>query len=408
MSDQRQKLSTVKRRGRRGTIATAVMTVGALALAGCADDGGGGGSEFSGEVKIGLLQPFTGAAALAAAEIRNGVDLAVEEINSTGGIDGKQLVVDEFDTKLDPATAVSVFTRAVSQAGVVGIVGPYATSEVVAITPISARLTTPFISPTVSTTSVTVGDDKEFVFRSGVVNEDVTRKNIEMAVGLGCEKPALIHDDGGYGVDYRDGVGAQIGEYDLELVGVESMPVSPTDITPQIQSIAAAGADCVFFGGSAGASGGLVIKTMATVGIPLPVIGPDSLITEDARRVAAGAMDEIGGVYAVQALDQEKPKVVELHDLYVETYDSEPVSPFWVSAYDATHLLAAGLRKSGGEGGDALREALESLTLDDYVQAYGGPDAEGGYGPGDHNWNSGDYLISYKVTSVDVTRADIG
>ncbi len=406
-------MTSTKFRGMRGIVATAVMAVGALTLAGCAgssggDEGGGGGSELSGEVKIGLLQPFTGAAALSAEEIRNGVDLAVEEVNSTGGIDGKKLVVDEFDTKLDPATAVSVFTRAVSQAGVVGIVGPYATSEVVAVTPISARLTTPFISPTVSTTAVTIGDGTEFVFRSGVVNEDVTRKNIEMAVGLGCEKPALIHDDGGYGVDYRDGVESQIGEYDLELVGVESMAVSPTDITPQIQSIAAAGADCVFFGGSAGSSGGLVIKTMATVGLDLPVIGPDSLITADARRVAEGAIEEIGGVYAVQALDQEKPKVIELHDLYVETYDSEPVSPFWVSAYDATQLLAAGLRKSGGEGGDALREALESLTLDDYVQAYGGPDAEGGYGPGDHNWNSGDYLLSYEVTSDGVTRADIG
>ena len=406
-------MTSAKHLRKRGILAMTALAVGAMALAGCAGTSGGGGgdgdgTELEGEVKIGLLQPFTGAAALSAEEIRNGVDLALEEVNATGGIDGKRLVVDEFDTKLDPATAVSVFTRAVSQAGVVGIVGPYATSEVVAVTPVSERLQTPFISPTVSTTSVTQGEGTEFVFRSGVVNEDVTRKNIEMAVGLGCEKPALVHDDGGYGIDYRDGVQAQISEYDLELVSVESMGVSPTDVTPQVQSMAAAGADCVFFGGSAGSSGGLVIKTMASIGLAVPVIGPDSLITADARRVAEASIGEVDGVYAVQALDLDKAKVVELHDLYVETYDSEPVSPFWVSAYDATQLLAAGLRKSGGEGGDALREALETLTLDDYVQAYGGPDAEGGYAPDDHNWNSGDYLLAYQVTADGVERVDLG
>lgn len=370
----------------------ALIGMASLGLAACSANG----ASRDDPLVLAVLTPQTGPAALAAKEINNGVKLAVKDINDDGGVHGRDIKLVDYDTKLEPAQTVSVYTRAVSQDHAIGVIGPYSTVEVTAIVDASARLKTPFISPTVSTTSITEGDDAGYVFRSGVVNKDVTATNLATAKKVGCTKPALITDDGGYGEDYKTGITDQLAP--KQFVDVETVPVAATDVNAQVNAVKAAGADCVFIGASAGATVGLVIKQMVSTGFKPSVFAPDSLVTEDARHVAGNALEQLPGAYSVQALDDTKSAYTNLREEYVAEY-GQPVSPYWVSAYDATHLLALALEKSGGQGGEALVDALESLRGSDYAQVYGADGAKGGFGDGDHNWLSTGYLTASKVTS---------
>lgn len=393
---------------RRSTVAGALsctLLAAAAALSACggstAADGGGASSGAT--ITLGEVFPLSGPAASSSQEMRNGVTLALDEINSKGGVDGHKLKVVAYDDKLDPSTTVTVFSQAVTQGKVAAVIGPYSSSEVAPIKSASHRLKTVDITPTAETGSLTQGPEAAYLFRTSPVTAEDTAEAVRIAKNVGCKAPGLLHDSGDYGTDYSNGILAAISP--LHLAANVTYASTATDVTAQVQSLKAAGADCVFDAASAGATAGLIIKTMASLGYDVPVIGPDSLTTADMQHVAGSAIGQLKGVYADQALDTTKPAYTALLKRYETQFSATPVSPFWVSAYDATNILAKGLAKSGGKGGAALDAALQQLTSADYQQVYGAAGASGEFSATKHDWLSGAYMKAFKVTQTTVSPA---
>ena len=106
-------------------ILAAVMLVGIVTLSGCA-------KKESTTIRIGGIGPLTGGAAAYGNAVKNGAEIAIEEINAKGGVLGKKIVLVKADSKSDPAEAANAATKLISSDKVKAIIGPATTGGVMA------------------------------------------------------------------------------------------------------------------------------------------------------------------------------------------------------------------------------------------------------------------------------------
>ena len=110
-------------------------------------------------IKIGAILPLTGDASIYGSALKEGLDLALEEINTKGGIIGKKVVVIYEDSQADPKVAVSAINKLINIDKVKIILGEMFSSVTLAIAPIAQKSQVVLISPTVSAEAVpNVGD----------------------------------------------------------------------------------------------------------------------------------------------------------------------------------------------------------------------------------------------------------
>ena len=164
----------------------AVSTLVVGLLAGCGTSGntdgntsgntsGGetGGSNDSDTIKIGVNLELSGPVASYGTSEAAGIDLAVEEINAAGGIEGKQIEIVKVDNKSDNAEATSAAIRLADQEKVVAIIGAATSGATVAQAQIANDKQIPLISPSGTSPTVTVREDggvNEYVFRTSFID----------------------------------------------------------------------------------------------------------------------------------------------------------------------------------------------------------------------------------------------
>ena len=132
-----------------------------------------GGSKGGDTIKIGVNFELSGPVASYGTSEADGIDLAIEEINAAGGIDGKQIEIVKVDNKSDTAEATSAAIRLTNQDKVAAIIGAATSGNTVAQAQIANEKKTPLISPSGTSPTVTVeedGDVNEFVFRTSFID----------------------------------------------------------------------------------------------------------------------------------------------------------------------------------------------------------------------------------------------
>ena len=140
------------------------LLVGVLAGCGAGEkssstNGGEVSSTNGGDtIKIGANLELSGAVASYGSSEADAIDLAIEEINAAGGIDGKQIELIKVDNKSDAAEATNAAIKLTSQDKVVAIIGAATSGNSVAQVQIATDTKTPMISPSGTSTTVTVGD----------------------------------------------------------------------------------------------------------------------------------------------------------------------------------------------------------------------------------------------------------
>ncbi|MEG2651522.1 MAG: ABC transporter substrate-binding protein, partial [Eubacterium sp.] len=135
-----------------------MLCLSVFALSGC----GGGSSSSEDVIKIGTLGPYTGDTASYGNAAKNGIELAVDQINEAGGVLGKKIELVSYDTKGDATEAVNAYNRLRDNDGVVAIVGPVLSGEALAIKDLAKEDNMPILSPTATADDVTVGADNSF------------------------------------------------------------------------------------------------------------------------------------------------------------------------------------------------------------------------------------------------------
>lgn len=367
-----------------------------------------GACEGSDEIKIGLLAPMTGPSAQSAKWVENATKLAVEQVNDEGILGDRALKLSTYDTEFLPEVATQQAQRAITQDSVQAIVGPWSTTEALAVADVVEREGVVDINNSAATPTITAG--KKFVFRTSPLTPDLASGLVDVAVALGVKNAVLMHESGGFGQGAVEPIKAAAEAAGLELSEVIQFPTSATDVSAEVATAARAKPGAVLIASAAGADSGLIGKAMAEQGLEVPFIGFSPVGLPDAISIAGDAYDKLPGVYTLSTADRTNPNYKKLLDAYDKAYDPIDGLPEQaLGAYDAVRWLSEGLAASACESGEALAQALE--TLDPRSGVNGRSGSEQAFGPDDHDAFSDDYLVPYKVEDgklVQDTELELG
>jgi len=319
-------------------------------------------------VKIGLSGPFTGGSASMGVSMRDGVRIAVDEINKSGGVLGRTLLLVERDDEARNEIGVQIAQELINKEEVVATLGYINTGVALASQRFYEEAEIPVINNVATGTLITrqflPPDNKaNYIFRTSandiiqsgmIVDEAITRR--------GFKKPAILADSTNYGQFGRADLVKALAAKGVTPVTEEKFNIGDTDMTAQLLRAKQADADVILTYGI-GPELAQIANGMAKLGWKVPLVGSWTLSM-------ATFIDNAGpngeGATMPQTFLQipNTPK----RKAFIEAYQAaskldripSPISA--AQGYDSVYLLAAAIAQAKSTDGPKIREALENLN----------------------------------------------
>lgn len=316
---------TPQRHGRRAFWrVAAVGTALALALTACASDGGDGPAANEVDaVKLGAILPLTGATAQNGNNSLRGIELAVEQINSAGGIKsmgGAKIELSTADATSDPAKAASAATQFLSKGEApLAIVGAYASGLTVTVARVTERAKVPLLSTSFSDELTQQGYKYFFQLPAAASKMGTAQMGyaIEIAEEAGepLDKVAIVYANNAYGEAQGASLKKQAEDEGKEVVLFEGYAPTITDAGPIAAKIINSKADGVFSIAYV-SDGVLLMRALKSQGNDVPVFGgTGGYITPD---FLAALGDDVDGLFSVTTSNPDG--YGEIGEAYLEKY----------------------------------------------------------------------------------------
>jgi len=341
-----------------GLFAALVAFAGAPATAHASDE----------PIKIGLVATLSGSSAKSGEAITRGLALAIDEINSAGGVLGRKLELFPRDDESNPSKGLLAARELVQKEKVAALFGGLQTPVALAIVPFANKEQVPFIDPWAAGTPITKnGANPNFIFRVSAMDELVDVALVDYAMKkYAAKKPGLILINNPWGESNEKGLLAAMEAKGLPSAGVEKFEDKDVDVTPQLTRLKEAGADALFMVANVGPSS-QVVKSLDRMGWDVPIVshwGPaGGRFTELAGPSAAKV--EFIQTFTFSGNDSPKAKAVfeALKAKYPEIKGLSDVTPAVgvANAYDAMHMLAMAIELAKSTEGPAIREGMYKI-----------------------------------------------
>ena len=335
--------------------------------AGYVEDGGEdavAGETATGEpIRIGIIAPLTGGAALFGQAASDGSILAFEQANAAGGIlGGRPIEFIRLDDEGAIPVSIAAYERLVYSDEVVAIVGPVTSGPSNAVAGIAEGHRTPMISPTATAADVTLGRD--FMFRACFLDATQAQAVAYFARNnYGAQTAAILFNNS---MDYSRGL-AENFEIFFERMGGTitnslAYATGDTDFRAQLTTIAAGNPDILFLP-EYFTNVSLKSRQAREAGITATLFGADGwegvleLLGED-----ASIMD--GSFFSAHfATDDPNPIVQNFVSTYTERFDISP-SSFAALGFDAARIIINAIEQAGSTDNDAIINAMQNITYD--------------------------------------------
>jgi len=349
------------------------LLAGLALLAGCGgDDGDGGGgrsSSLEGEtIKIGSLFSTTGIGAAVGPQQVDGVELAVEEINEDGGVNGAEIDVTQVDDKSDPAQSAKAMKGLISEDEVLAVLGPTFSNSAAEADPIANEEGTPVLAVS-NTGPGIVGDCPypcDLVFRNSLGEAAAIPANVESFAADSKAKTAVVIFplDDPFAASTSEIAADALTENGIEVLGTEHFAPLEAGPQPAIESTVEQDADAIFVTTSSGEGAGDVIRIAREVGFEGDILGGNAFNSPLAVE-KAGADGEGARSAAAWYAGNETSANTDFIEAYRERYDAEP-DQFAAQAYTGMKLLATAAESAdlGFDDVVADRESLATSLAD--------------------------------------------
>jgi branched-chain amino acid transport system substrate-binding protein len=358
-------ISTRTLRGTRLLAAAATVLLGAAASAAAQE----------GPIKIGLSGALTGGDAVLGQTQREGVALAVDEINAAGGINGRKIKLVVEDEANDPSRMAEIAQRFVSLDAVDAIIGGTNDGTAQVLAQVAEQAEVPLIIPFANGDQIT--RDRKWSFQVDVSSTTFVKALVDYAIQK-YKKVGIIYDDNAFGQADRDFALADLKEAKVDPVAVIPIPDVGRDYTPQLTQLRAAGAE-VLIAPISGTNAAQLRKDMTRLGYEPLIIGPNSLAFQTMIDVGQGFVEH--KVMFLDLIDESKPEVQQFQQKMQAAYKRRATSGFELLGYDAMKILAYAMQKGGGDKAK-VRDALEGLS--GYTAVSGKAGSTISYSPTDH------------------------
>ncbi|HHW48698.1 MAG TPA: ABC transporter substrate-binding protein [Clostridiaceae bacterium] len=315
-------------------------------------------------IKIGINYELSGPAATYGQGSVEGIKLAVDKINSEGGINGKKIVLVEYDNKSEPAEATALSTRLMTKDNVLAVIGPATTGCFKATIPEAIKHKVSVISGSATADDVTADASgvKEYAFRICFSDSYQGTAMANFALNnLSAKKAVIIMDSAS---DYAKGLAENFTKtFEAgggSVVTREAYVAGDKDFNSIITKIKGQQFDVIFVPGYY-EEAGLIIKQARAQGINVPILGADGFDSPVLLDLAgAEALNDIYFSNHYSSLD-ESNVVKDFIEEFKAKYNKEP-DAFNALGYDAAMFVADGIRRAAALNGESIKDALEKTT----------------------------------------------
>jgi branched-chain amino acid transport system substrate-binding protein len=228
-------------------------------------------------IPVGYLPALTGPSSSTGIGINRGIQLAVQEINAAGGIDGRPLELITRDTQSDPTKAVNGAAELTRGQKVSCVFGPVNSGESLAVVPLLARTNTPQIHPCWVDT---LTDPQKYpaCFRNAPTNQQIGGSaNRYVVEVLKKKKVAVISDTTGYGTASVNAYVPMLKEKGAEVVYQGNVDAANPDLKPELLRMQNAGAEAIMPWSVNAGFLSRIINTRGQMGWDVPIIGQTTL-----------------------------------------------------------------------------------------------------------------------------------
>jgi branched-chain amino acid transport system substrate-binding protein len=316
--------------------------------------------------KIGTILSVTGPGAFLGDHMRRGMELAVEEINAGGGINGRRIEWIFYDAETQTTRGVTATRRLIEQDQVHIIVGGGNASGIaLAMVPFAERAATPFMSTEGSMQIVNPVGERRWTFKSTADDDQVLERAIDFWERRNVRSAALLFDSSGFGQSAREQMERVAPRRNMRVI-YETFNPADTDMTAQLTRLRAANVDTILCW-TITPAGVVFLKQARQLGLGDKIIMHGyGFVDERYMNLAEGTAENtflMSVKFPVGAdlpdADPMKAKIAELTQKYQRRYNLAP-NQFVAQTYDAINLAAAALRQ-GGDNKEAVRTALEAV-----------------------------------------------
>ncbi|HZJ83824.1 MAG TPA: ABC transporter substrate-binding protein [Clostridia bacterium] len=316
------------------------------------------------EIKVGVNYELSGSVASYGQSSVDGIELAIDEINESGGVDGKKIVLVKYDNKSEPAEATTLANKLITQDKVVAILGPATSGSFMAEIPVGMKNKIPVISGSATADEVTVDASgvKDYAFRicfsdsyqgTGMANYALNNLSSQKAV-------VIMDSSSDYGKGLSENFIKTFEDAGGTIVAQESYVEGDTDFNAILTSIKGKEFDVIFIPGYY-EEAGLIIKQARAQGIDVPVLGADGFDSPDLFDLAgADALNDVYFSNHYSSLDED-PLVVDFIEDFKTKYNRDP-DAFNALGYDAAKFLVDGIKRADKVDGESIKNALEATT----------------------------------------------
>lgn len=298
---------------------------------------------------LGLVAPLSGSSAVSGQILKNATEMAVNEINAAGGINGEiQIVLAEVDDEGVPATSVTAMQKLVEQDKVNAVIGAQASSCTLANMEITKAAKIPQITPASSNVAVTQSGD-DYIYQMTATDELHMRNVMKyMAEENGAKTFAILYESSDFGTGGYKIANNICGEFGLTMVDNEVYNAGDTDFSVVLGKMQQADPDFFIFWGYH-TEVAMICKQMEQYGIDYPVIG-QGYNSPELTNLGGSSVD---GIMISTAFDAANPdeKVQEFDQKYTELY-GEGYDQNAPQSYDAVYVIKDAVERCIADGAD--------------------------------------------------------
>jgi branched-chain amino acid transport system substrate-binding protein len=317
-------------------------------------------------IKIGLVQPLSGAFAGAGTDVTEGAKIAADQINASGGVLGKPLELVIQDTKSNPTEAATATERLVGRDKVVALLGASSSTATLAVMPKLIEYQVPMLVETSSSSKITTAGNP-YIFRIAPPSEVEAVVFGRMVKRVGIKKADFLAVNNDWGHGTAEEFSKMLNQNGIAVGLVEYMDQSAVDMSAQLAKIKSSGSDTVFVT-TAVEQLTLILKQASDLGLQARIIStggsqnPDQLI-QNAGKAADGSWHL---VFFAPWSPEATPDAAAAK-AFVDEWNKRKL-PFGgltssFRGYDGIRAIAEAIKIAGKADPEAIREAFWKLNI---------------------------------------------
>jgi len=310
------------------------------------------------EFALGVVLPLTGNYAEYGNRVKRGIDLAVEEINSKGGVAGKQIHLYVEDTESQAKNAVSALTKLITTNSVRFVIGEVSSTNTLAMIPVAKQNRVFVFAPVSSSPKLT--NVSPLFARNWPADNAEAAAMAEYAISQGKKTASVLYVNLDYGIGLAENFRKKFESLGGKVAVYEGYSDDTVDFRTLAKKVADSESDVVFLGGYHKDMAHATKAVREVIARPMTILAGTDYEVEEVIQIAGRGAE--GVVYGTPKFDPSSTEesVRAFVDSYLKKYSREPTL-FEANAYDAVYFIKNLVQQVGEDPvkvGESIRKVV--------------------------------------------------